>query len=253
MAEFPVVNFAQYQWEVNDQNYLTKWNSFQTAITALQNSINAFGGEVEQELTDTITAVETIRDEEVIPAKNAAQQSATNSAESAAEALQYRNEAQQIAVGDVAITDLQPGTGTQGQMVTPNGSGGLVYDDITIAYVQGLQGALNAKRDVTDTSFKKYDLDVYTSTTYLYVSQYQVIKVSVGANRSLSFLGSPPSGRALTMVVYLYGTYMANYSVTWPSNITWTGKQAPVLDGTQATVVLFWTGNEWMGTLGALS
>ena len=112
MADFPVVNFAQYQWEVNDQNYLTKWNNFQTAVTALQNSINAFG-------------------EEVTTEKQAAADSAQEASESAALAEQYRNEAQQIAAGDVAITDLLPGAlSSPGDYAGPDGSGGLMKRNI---------------------------------------------------------------------------------------------------------------------------
>ncbi|WP_404463099.1 hypothetical protein LG331_09985 [Vreelandella aquamarina] len=56
MATFPVVNFTQYQWVINDQEYLTKWNNFQTAITAMQSAINDFGEEVTVEKQAAIDA-----------------------------------------------------------------------------------------------------------------------------------------------------------------------------------------------------
>ncbi|MGQ7285998.1 phage head spike fiber domain-containing protein [Vreelandella venusta] len=54
MASFPTVDFSQYQWVVNDTNYLTKWNNFQTAINTLQANINKFGVEVKAEVDSAI-------------------------------------------------------------------------------------------------------------------------------------------------------------------------------------------------------
>ncbi len=238
MAEFPVVNFAQYQWEVNDQNYLTKWNNFQTAITALQNSINAFGGEVEQELTDTITAVETIRDEEVIPAKNAAQQSATNSAESAAEALQYRNEAQQIAVGDVAITDLQPGTlDTEKDYVSVDAQGALVRRNLAA----DVSAQLTAGNESAKLS--RYDLASVSITATLDLATSNVFRVDASVARTLAFANAPGANRAMTVVVHISG----NSAVTWPAGIVWDSDAAPELGAMETKVVLFWDGEEWSG------
>lgn len=54
MASFPTVDFSQYQWVVNDTNYLTKWNNFQTAINTLQANINKFGAEAKAESDSAI-------------------------------------------------------------------------------------------------------------------------------------------------------------------------------------------------------
>ncbi|ASK18369.1 phage head spike fiber domain-containing protein [Halomonas sp. N3-2A] len=54
MASFPTVDFSQYKWEENDQNYLFKWNNFQTAINILQENINKFGVEVKAEVDSAI-------------------------------------------------------------------------------------------------------------------------------------------------------------------------------------------------------
>lgn len=54
MASFPTVDFSQYQWVVNDTNYLTKWNNFQTAINTLQANINKFGAEAKAEADSAI-------------------------------------------------------------------------------------------------------------------------------------------------------------------------------------------------------
>ncbi|QPI62447.1 phage head spike fiber domain-containing protein [Vreelandella venusta] len=54
MASIPTVDFSQYQWVVNDTNYLTKWNNFQTAINTLQANINKFGAEAKAEADSAI-------------------------------------------------------------------------------------------------------------------------------------------------------------------------------------------------------
>lgn len=118
MADFPVVNFAQYQWEVNDQNYLIKWNNFQTAITTLQNSLDTFGGEVEQELADTLEAAEAVRQQAItdtnaikataVEAAGTATTKAGEASGSADAAAISAEEAQAAAAGDV-ISDTSIG------------------------------------------------------------------------------------------------------------------------------------------------
>ena len=113
--------------------------------------------------------------------------------------------------------------------------------------------ALNTKRDATDTSFPRYDLGSVSATDVLNLATSQVFRISATSNRTISFSNAPGSGRAMTVVVHLYDASLSSRTITWPSNVNWAGGQAPTLDGTKATVVLLWTGNEWIGTLGVLS
>lgn len=76
MATFPTVDFSPYQWQIMDSDYINKWNGMQSSLDTLQANIATFGDAVEQEQAAAIQAVETIRDAEVIPAKNAAAASA---------------------------------------------------------------------------------------------------------------------------------------------------------------------------------
>lgn len=62
MASIPTINFSQYQWEINDTNYLTKWNNFQAAIGNLQSNINQFGTDAKREVDDAISYVDAIRE-----------------------------------------------------------------------------------------------------------------------------------------------------------------------------------------------
>ncbi|WP_438455299.1 phage head spike fiber domain-containing protein [Vreelandella venusta] len=54
MASFPTVDFSQYQWVVNDTNYLTKHNNLMTALVTMQNNINKFGAESKSESDSAI-------------------------------------------------------------------------------------------------------------------------------------------------------------------------------------------------------
>ncbi len=83
MADFPTINFTPFQWEVLDRDYINKWNAMQAALDALQANIADFGAAVEQEQATAIQSVETIRDTEVIPAKNAAAASAQSASQDA--------------------------------------------------------------------------------------------------------------------------------------------------------------------------
>lgn len=62
MASIPTVDFSQYQWVVNDTNYLTKWNNFQTAINTLQANINKFGAEAKAEADSAIGIAQSLID-----------------------------------------------------------------------------------------------------------------------------------------------------------------------------------------------
>lgn len=54
MASIPTVDFSQFQWEVDDSDYLTKWNNFQSAIDTLQANINQFGADSKAEADNAI-------------------------------------------------------------------------------------------------------------------------------------------------------------------------------------------------------
>lgn len=265
MADFPVVNFAPFQWSVNDQDYLTKWNNFQTAITAMQNSINTFGSESTAELEAYLQQIEAIRDNDVIPAKNTAVDAAAKSqewAESDTEvepgkdsAKTWALRAEQTVTGDTVITALKPGTGTQGQIVTPNGAGGLAYDDITIAYVQGLQSALDEKRALTNTSFPRYDLaslsQTGTGTITLDLAQAQSFRHAVTGTTTFEFSNAQGVDKSQPVALYLYDASLGTRVINYPAGVVF-GDQAPdFTDKTWALVLFFWSGNEWVGSVGA--
>jgi len=134
---------------------------------------------------------------------------------------------------------------------------GVTADWSNVTKLQGTAtGAIDmAGFDLTAASFQvgRYDLASGFTTASLNLASSQVFRISATSDRTISFINAPGSGRAMTVVVHLYNSLLANRTITWPSEINWADGQAPTLDGTKATVVLFWTGEEWIGSLGALS
>ena len=100
------------------------------------------------------------------------------------------------------------------------------------------------KRDVSDTSFPRYDLASTSTTSTLDLAQQQVFRVDASSSRTLSFSNAPGSSRAMTVVVHITGSSGA---ITWPSSIEWVGGSAPELGDNWTDVVLCWNGSIWTG------
>lgn len=95
-----------------------------------------------------------------------------------------------------------------------------------------------------DMALPRYDLDVDYTNAVLDLGKYQIFRVSINTNPTLTFANAPGAGRAMTVVVTLYGN---NGTVTWPSGIAWSGGHAPELLATRTTVTLMWNGLDWTG------
>jgi len=88
MATFPTIDFSQYQWVVDDQNYLDKWNSMQSALNTLQGNIDTFGTDMNAlnaSATQSANAASASADTATQKASDAST-SATNAASSASAA-----------------------------------------------------------------------------------------------------------------------------------------------------------------------
>ena len=104
------------------------------------------------------------------------------------------------------------------------------------------------KRDVTNTSFTRYDLSSAPTTSTLDLATRQVFTVDATTTaRTLSFANAPGAGKAMTVVVTINGSN----AITWPAGINWHGGTAPELGATFTNVVLFWDGVQLTGVLGA--
>lgn len=82
MADFPTIDFSQYQWSINDQNYLGKWNNMQTALNTLQGNIDQFGTRMNE-------------------LASSAADSKVNAANSEQEARRFRDETEVISQGQL--------------------------------------------------------------------------------------------------------------------------------------------------------
>lgn len=128
-----------------------------------------------------------------------------------------------------------------------------VADKADLSNVDELWQFAGNKRDQSDTSFTTYDLNSNNTTSVLNLAASQVFRISATSNRTISFSNAPGAGRAMTVVVHLHNASLSSRSITWPAAIRWNEGSAPDLDGIRATIILLWTGSEWIGSLGALS
>ena len=226
----PNPNLSQFNFADGDTDAaITKDNGRNAAIDTWAAQLTAFGEAIEQEQAETI--------QEAQAAANTAGEKAVESAQSAAAALQARNEAQAIAVGDLAITDLLPGPlNTVQDYVSVDAQGNLVrrnlVEDVS-SYNAGSQSA----------ALTRYDLASISTTATLDLAASNVFRVDASVARTLAFANAPGANRAMTVVVHITG----NSSVTWPTGIDWDSGAAPELGDSETKVVLFWDGVKWSG------
>lgn len=102
-------------------------------------------------------------------------------------------------------------------------------------------------------AFNRYDLFSEVTSAVLDLATSNVFRIVATTDRDIQFANEPGADRAMTVVVHLADASLSARIITWPTSISWAGGVAPTLDGTKATVVLFWTGAEWVGSLGVLS
>ena len=95
MATAPEVpNFAQFNFVEGDTiAMITKQNGQNAALVSYGQGLETFGEEIEQEQAEAIQTVENIRDNEVIPARDAAQAAATAASESEQQAEYWADQA----------------------------------------------------------------------------------------------------------------------------------------------------------------
>ncbi|WP_299307799.1 hypothetical protein [uncultured Croceicoccus sp.] len=88
------------------------------------------------------------------------------------------------------------------------------------------------------------------ATSALDFAKAQVFRINVASDIAITFANPPAADRALTAVVHLSGASLATRMISWPAPVTWSDGAAPVIEGTEMCIVLFWTGAKWLGTVG---
>lgn len=104
------------------------------------------------------------------------------------------------------------------------------------------------KRDISNTSFPRYDLDSVSTTATLDLATGNEFTIDASAPRTLTF-ANVPTGRSMTVVLSITGAS----AITWPAGIRWhgDGTTASELGATWTIVVLNYDGVNWSGVLGA--
>ena len=99
--------------------------------------------------------------------------------------------------------------------------------------------------------FPYYMTKSVTSTGNIDVTNAAVNKVDGTTNTTISFVDdtgtaitSLPTDRAQNIIIFISG---AGGSITWPSQIEWSGGNEPTLGTTWTSVIVFWTGNMFIG------
>jgi len=103
---------------------------------------------------------------------------------------------------------------------------------------------------VASSGYKRYDVAALATTTVLDLAEAQVFKITVNSNRTLSIVNPPAADRSMTATILLTGN-LNNYTVNWPTGITWDGGNAPTISGTMLLVVLHWAAGTCVGSRGA--
>lgn len=98
-------------------------------------------------------------------------------------------------------------------------------------------------------AFDFYDLNTTFTSELLYLNEAQTFTMNADRNRIISFDGTPPQGRSMTVVVTITGN---TGILTWPETIRWSYNETPKLGDEYTIVVLYWTGSMWIGSVGAV-
>ncbi|MHB0775428.1 hypothetical protein [Halomonas sp. WWR20] len=181
------------------------------------------------------------------------------------EAKQFRDEARQTVLGDVAITDLQPGTLTdEKDYASVDASGALVKRNVSSDIIEQLSGSSRLGRYNTtvrrinisfgDTPFSLYSIDVQK-----YQGVYiDVEDVSTTINLELFNLAQtpafqsieedeyqssfPPGNVAIGSTVFMIEV-RTGVSININNNVIWPGDSAPELGENRSVIALTISGN----------
>ena len=120
----------------------------------------------------------------------------------------------------------------------------------SVADVDGLQEALDLKRDLDSNDFVNYTLGSTDTVDVMDLKVAQMFRVESSVARSLSFLNQPAAGKATTVLIHLYNI-TEGVVHTWPAGVLWATGDAPYMEGSWMNIVALWTGAEWTLSVGS--
>lgn len=103
------------------------------------------------------------------------------------------------------------------------------------------------RRDGKWERFDRYSVAVEVSDGLLDLSRYQAFILDGEVQNNLVFDQAPGGDRAMAVTITIEGS---GGGVTWPSEVLWNRSLPPVLGETMTVVYLYWTGNQWVGSVG---
>ncbi|WIX34155.1 hypothetical protein QO259_05690 [Salinicola sp. JS01] len=166
-----------------------------------------------------------------------------------------RDEAEQIAAGDVAITALQPGAlASQGDYVTVDETGAVVVGSVPQDVTAGVEAWASA--GTNPAALQRYDLSVNTDysaddTTTVDIDLSAGPQVVIVGNSSLRTvnLNNPPADRSILVIVYATGSAGLSFSQL-PDATYWDGGEVPEAGTAWTQYLLWWSGSAWRGGVG---
>ncbi|KTG26262.1 hypothetical protein AWR38_00405 [Idiomarina sp. WRN-38] len=240
MATAPAVpNFAATNFALGDDDEaIDKQNAQNAMLVSYFGQFGAFAQQLENEQQQTLdSANQTLQSMNGVYQNVVQERQAAQTARQEAEAA--RDQAQQIAVGTVGVTELQPGALENAMdyvSVNENGDA-LVVRNFETDFSEQLAGGY--KR----ASLARYDVAWQMGNTGFDLGSRQVFRIDATQQRTLTIANHPGENRAMVVVVKLFG----NVQPLWPSQWqgAWVEGVEPLLGATKTTIVGWWDGDEW--------
>ncbi len=120
----------------------------------------------------------------------------------------------------------------------------------SVADVEGLQEALDLKRDLSNNDFTNYTLVSADTVGVIDLDAAQMFRVDSSVARTLTFANVPGAGKATTILIHLH-TITEGVTHTWPVGAQWSTGEPPFMEGSWMNIVALWTGAEWTLSVGS--
>lgn len=95
-------------------------------------------------------------------------------------------------------------------------------------------------------SLDRYTLKRESTATVMDLSMAQNFTIVADRDKSLTFTNAPRTERAMTVVVTIVNS---DGVITWPNNVIFRDDAPPALGENYTVVVMYWTGDVWIGSL----
>lgn len=121
-----------------------------------------------------------------------------------------------------------------------------------LEFLEIVQAGQSRRAYIADLmGFDVYDLAIEVSNGVLNLENRQVFRIDNKTDRIITLeLKNAPIDRAATVVVVVEGNVG---TITWPEDIVWGDDASPELGQNLTTIVFFWDGLRFIGSVGAVN